>query len=135
MIEADQVRRLAALAGWLGIVVIAVLSLVPGDYRPHTFLPGHAEHVLAYALTGMALAVGYPQTRPRVLWFLGLSAAGAVFEVLQLWDPGRSPSLIDAAACSSGAALGMFFGALVSRLWSTNFERDAREQERVSTRA
>ena len=47
MIEADQVRRLAALAGWLGIVVIAVLSLVPGDYRPHTFLPGPAEHVLA----------------------------------------------------------------------------------------
>ena len=135
MIEADQVRRLAALAGWLGIVVIAVLSLVPGDYRPHTFLPGPAEHVLAYALTGMALAVGYPQTRPRVLWFLGLSAAGAVFEVLQLWDPGRSPSLIDAAACSSGAALGLFFGALVSRLWSANFERDAREQERVSTRA
>ena len=112
MIEADQVRRLAALAGWLGIVIIAVLSLVPGDYRPHTFLPGPAEHVLAYALTGMALAVGYPQNRHRILWLLGLSAGGAVFEVLQIWDPGRSPSVIDAAACSSGTALGLFFGAL-----------------------
>ena len=135
MIEADQVRRLAALAGWLGIVVIAVLSLVPGDYRPHTFLPGPAEHVLAYALTGMALAIGYPQARHRVLWFLGLSAAGTLFEVLQFWDPGRSPSLIDVAACSGGAALGLFLGALFSRRRSTNFERDAREQERVSTRA
>ena len=91
MIEADQVRRLAALAGWLGIVVIAVLSLVPGDYRPHTFLPGPAEHVLAYALTGIALAIGYPQASHRVLWFLALSAAGALFEVLQIWTPAARP--------------------------------------------
>jgi VanZ family protein len=115
MIEADRVRRLAALASWLGLVVIAVLSLVPGDDRPHTFLPGPAEHVLAYALTGMALAIGYPQPRHRVFWFLGMSAAGALFEILQLWDPGRLPSLIDVAACSSGAALGLFFGAFFFR--------------------
>jgi VanZ family protein len=122
MIESRQVQRLAALAGWLGLFVIAVLSLVPGEFRPHTDLPGPAEHILAYALTGTALAVGYPRTWHRILWFLAMSAAGVLFEILQLWIPGRSPSVIDVTACSSGTALGLFFGALFSRLWCANSE-------------
>ena len=43
----------AMVMGWIGVVAIAVLSLVPGSLRPHTGLPGQMEHALAYGLTGM----------------------------------------------------------------------------------
>jgi VanZ family protein len=51
-----------------------------------------------------------------------MSALGALFEILQFLIPGRSPSVIDAVACSSGAAFGVLLGTLTSRLLSTNSE-------------
>jgi hypothetical protein len=41
------------IAPWLCILTIAVLSLVPGQARPHTWLPGQVEHFLAYFITAL----------------------------------------------------------------------------------
>jgi hypothetical protein len=43
---------IARAAGFFGVLAIIVLSLVPGAYRPHTGLPGVAEHFIAYYSTG-----------------------------------------------------------------------------------
>jgi hypothetical protein len=51
---ASALTRVAPLAGFAGIAAITILSLVPGSERPHTGLPGHAEHFAAYACTGFA---------------------------------------------------------------------------------
>ncbi len=45
------------------VAAIAAFSLVPGDFRPHSFLRGQAEHFVAYAGTGLFVAFGF--TMPR----------------------------------------------------------------------
>jgi hypothetical protein len=117
LIKAEQIGRISAVASWLGVLVIAILSLVPGNLRPHTVLPGPLEHTLAYALTGAALAFGYRGMDFRLLCLVGLSAGSVVLEILQAFVPGRSPSALDAVASSSGAALGMLLGAVLSKLF------------------
>src|ERR1039458_8857957 len=88
LIKAEQIGRISAVAGWLGVLVIAILSLVPGNLRPHTVLPGPLEHTLAYALTGAALAFGYRGMDFRLLCLVGLSAGSVVLEILQAFVPG-----------------------------------------------
>src|ERR1017187_7721824 len=88
LIKAEQIGRISAVAGWLGVLMIAILSLVPGNLRPHTVLPGPLEHTLAYALTGAALACGYRRMDFRLLCLVGLSAGSVVLEILQVFIPG-----------------------------------------------
>jgi VanZ family protein len=122
MIKRD-IRRWAAVAGWLGICAIAVLSLVPGSLRPHTPLPGPLEHMTAYALSGAAFAVARTQMRFRLSMFVGMTAAAFVFEALQILVPGRSAAVSDAIASSSGAALGLLIGAFFSYWFLQESER------------
>ncbi len=117
LIKAEQIGRISAIAGWLGALIIAVLSLVPGNLRPHTMLPGPVEHTLAYALTGAAFAFGYRRMDFRLLCLVGLSAGSVVLEILQTLVAGRSSSALDAATSSSGAALGILLGAVLSKLF------------------
>jgi hypothetical protein len=72
LIKTEQIGRISAVAGWLAVLIIAILSLVPGNLRPHTVLPGPLEHTLAYALTGAALAFGYRGIDFRFLCLGGL---------------------------------------------------------------
>lgn len=95
------------------IVAIAILSLLPGQSRPHTGLPGQAEHFIAYAGTGFFLAVGYYDSRQRLFGWLALVVASGVFEVLQNFVPGRSPSVFDALASSSGLTLGLLTALII----------------------
>jgi VanZ family protein len=105
--------RLIRTLAWLCIGVIAVLSLLPGDERPHTGWPGQVEHFSAYAGTGFLLGIGFFDSWPmRLRMWSGLAAASLGFEGLQNFVPGRSPSLIDAAA----STLGLSFGFAVATL-------------------
>ena len=117
LIKAEQIGRISAVAGWLGVLVIGILSLVPGNLRPHTVLPGPLEHTLAYALTGAALAFRYRGMDFRLLCLVGLIAGSVVLEILQAFVPGHSSSALDAVAGSSGAALGMLLGAVLLKLF------------------
>lgn len=106
--------KMARLVVCACVAAIACLSLVPGAERPHTGLPGWNEHVIAYAGTGVFLALGYLGWRQRLLGWVGLAAASGVFEILQNFIPERSPSLFDALASTGGLTLGMAFGAVVA---------------------
>ncbi|TBW37000.1 VanZ family protein [Siculibacillus lacustris] len=99
-------RRLAPFA----CTAIVVLSLLPGTYRPHTGASGNFEHVLAYAGTGLLLALGWAVART---WRgpVFLSAAAALLEVAQIWIPGRSAGLDNWAASTFGATLGVVLAA------------------------
>ncbi len=101
---------------WACVVAIAVLSLVPGDTRPHTGLPGRAEHFIAYAGTAFFFALGYRGLHQRILALIGLAIASGAFEVLQSFVPGRSASSLDALASTSGAAFGLLLGAILSAI-------------------
>lgn len=106
---------------YLALLTIAVLSLVPGQSRPHTDFPGPAEHFAAYAGAGLLLALGYVSTRQRLVGLLGLATASGVFELLQHFSPGRNPSAFDALASSCGAAFGVAVGAALFAVLAPRF--------------
>ena len=112
--RASRARRIARVLAFACIAAIAVLSLVPGAERPHTGMPGRAEHFVAYGGTGFLLALGYLGWRQRLIAWIGLAAASGVFEILQNFIPGRSPSLFDALASSGGLTCGMAVGVILT---------------------
>ena len=103
---------IARAAGFFGVLAIIVLSLVPGTYRPHTGLPGEAEHFIAYYSTAFAFALGF-RSRAVVI-ALGLTLLAGSMEVLQLWVPGRHSAIIDAVVSSLGGLLGIALGGICS---------------------
>lgn len=91
------------LAGWMAVFLIATLSLIPGTLRPHILGVGQFEHIIAYALTSLALCLGYTDRKQRLLIGLGLSSCAGVLELAQLWVPGRVSQFSDFAAGCFGA--------------------------------
>jgi VanZ family protein len=101
---------------WATVLAIAVLSLIPGDRRPHTFAPGQAEHVAAYLVAAAAFTLSYwGNVRPAVI-ALGLTVYGAALELGQHWAPGRHPQLEDVAADALGAIAGILCAVLIQRM-------------------
>ena len=114
---------IARAAGFFGVLAIIVLSLVPGTYRPHTSLPGEAEHFIAYYSTAFAFALGFRSRASRVVIVLGLTLLAGSMEVLQLWVPGRHPAIIDAVVSSLGGLLGIALGGLVLDLATQAYKK------------
>jgi VanZ family protein len=109
--------RLAAVAV---VLAICVLSLVPGDYRPHTGLPSQLEHVAAYVVAASALFLAFSDRLSPLRIVLLLTAYGALLELCQLGIPGRSVRVVDVGAD--------FFGALLGVMMITFIERSIRNQ-------
>lgn len=98
------VWRLAALAG---LLILAVLSLVPGEWRPDVdFVPDSLQHALAYFAVSTASALALPNARPQhlALAFAGLACS---FEFAQLFIELRTASLDDAISSIIGAFAGI----------------------------
>ncbi len=96
---------LKALAATCCLVII-VLSLLPGNERPHTGFSGNIEHVVAYAGTAGFAALALVR-RPVVGLVIAFSAASALFEICQIWIPGRSAGFDNWFASSLGALIGV----------------------------
>ena len=101
------------ILGWVCVVAIAVLSLVPGDTRPYIISSGRTEHFMAYAGAGFFFAWGYCGLRERLLAWVGLSIASCLFEILQNFVPGRTLSALDALASTSGLTFGLLSGVFL----------------------
>src|SRR5690348_10135564 len=97
------------VATWFCVILVIVLSLVPGQDRPRTGLAGHGEHFIAYAGTGMIAMLSYH----RRLWtIVGLSLLSSVLEILQNFIPGRSPAVLDVIFSSVGGTTGVGMAVL-----------------------
>ena len=106
MIDQKQVNLLAQLFGWLAVIAIGVLSLAPGDLRPHTGAPGPLEHVAAYCGTAGLLTFGYRKCCHPLVIVLCLSIYSAALEIAQIQIPGRHAAFFDFAASTTGAVIG-----------------------------
>jgi VanZ family protein len=104
------------------VVALIVLSLLPAADRPDTGFAGQNEHVVAYFGTAAFLALGFRTMRDRLATVSLLVALAAVLELIQRSIPGRHSQLIDLAASSSGAILGVFAVVLMARLLRTFVE-------------
>lgn len=109
---------------WLCLTIITVLSLVPGELRPHTGMHGRMDHAIAYAGTGIFMAIGYVSMRQRLAGIIGVAALSVLFEFLQLYVPGRSSNILDALASSAGLTAGVAMGCL----WTWFQGRDLNER-------
>jgi len=97
--------RYWAIAGWLMLAAIVVLSLVrldqPLEFR-HT---DKAEHLLAYGTLMYWWGMVQPGRRPR--WAFALPILGLVLEWGQSFLPYRHMDWSDALANTVGVALGL----------------------------
>jgi hypothetical protein len=114
---------IARAAGFFGILMIIGLSLVPGNYRPHTGLPGEVEHFIAYCLTASAFALGFRSRTSWVFIAFVLTLLAGSMEVLQLWVPGRHSAIMDAIVSSLGGLLGILLGGPSFDLASHGYKR------------
>jgi len=101
-----KVVMLARMAAWPAVVVIVVLSVVPGSVRPHVLGNDRAEHFIAYLVAGSLFAIGY--VRPLQLLSSGvmLTLCAGALEFVQLLIPGRLASPRDFIVSTIGAWIG-----------------------------
>ncbi len=90
----------------LGVALIAILSLIPGDLQMRTGMPKTVEHFGAYFGVALILVLGRPSIGHAAAAAIILSGFAFVMEVFQEFIPGRNGGLADAAASSAGAFAG-----------------------------
>ena len=114
--RAGLVRTTLRVLTWFCVVLLAVLSLTPGEEieAVRTDLPGQVEHIIAYAGSTAIAMAGYGLNRGpvRVIGWFWLYAG--VLEYLQNFSPGRNPAVVDFAASAFGALCG---AVAVALLW------------------
>jgi VanZ family protein len=96
------------LAGIIGVLLIAVLSVLPGELRPDTGFAGIIDHFLAYALSALVLSMGWPGQAVSIT--VGLFGLGAISEAAQIWVPGRHAELATVLTNGVGAFVGAAIG-------------------------
>jgi hypothetical protein len=101
---------LIRVAGWLAVLTIVALSVMPGQMRPDVLGEKHVEHVAAYFGTAMLLAIGYPRRSQLVLIGALLPACAGLLEIIQLGINGRTASIADFATSVLGAWIGVMVG-------------------------
>jgi VanZ family protein len=111
----DLTAAIARIAPLFAFPLIGVLSLVPGEMRPHSGLPGQAEHFLAYFLVSVALCIQKRGWINRSALVAAVCLYAAVLEILQIWIPGRHAQFRDFAASASGAIGGYILALVIIR--------------------
>lgn len=99
-------RSLAAL-GWIGLALIIYVSLCPVESRPHVAAV-HWEHFGAFAIIGLAFAVGHPRRLGLVI--LVVMGSALILELMQLLTVDRHARLIDAFVKEAGGLFGIAMG-------------------------
>src|ERR1700745_2144184 len=80
--------RLLRILAWSAVAAIIVLSLMPGQDRPHVFDVSQLKHLAAYAIAGAVLAFGYDTRWTQVSMGICLTGLAGALELAQLWIPG-----------------------------------------------
>jgi VanZ family protein len=102
------------VCAWFCTILLAYLSLIPGDLQVRTGAPTLLEHFAAYFGTAMFFMLGYP--RKRVLITASLMVYAGFLELGQLISPGRFASIVDATASISGVGAASALAILISSI-------------------
>ena len=108
-----SILNLFRYLGLAGLIIIGILSEVPGELRPHVVAVPQLEHFVAYFAAGLLLALGLWSRRNVLLLCLAIPLYAAVLEIAQLFIPGRSSEFIDFSASSAGAWAGIVLAWLL----------------------
>ena len=101
--------RLFRWATWTCVVLLAVLSLTPGDEMVRTGAPGLLEHFVAYAGAASIAMLGYGRRVSGLPIAALLIAYAGLLELGQLWVPGRNSAMVDFGFSAAGVIAGGLF--------------------------
>lgn len=109
-----MINRLWWMAGWLGIVITLVVSLMPPVLDSSGNNTDKIVHLAGYAV----LTFWWAQVVTRQRWKLAVAVVlfGIAIELLQGLTPTRQPDLLDALANSGGVLLGWLAAHLLPNL-------------------
>ena len=104
---------------WCGIILLAVLSLLPGRAlvallllpamkMARTVLHAPLEHFVAYAGVAAIAMVGYGSSQGRGRIIGGLCVCAGILEYIRQFSPGRHPSIGKFTGSARGALCGGF---------------------------
>jgi VanZ family protein len=110
----DLKQRSLRVCAWFCTILLAYLSLIPGDLQVRTGAPTLLEHFAAYFGTAMFFMLGYP--RKRVLIAASLMVYAGFLELGQLISPGRFASIVDATASIFGVGAASALAILISSI-------------------
>jgi VanZ family protein len=109
-------RRGTLVVAGCGYLVIALCSLVPGEYRPHIDgWSGKEEHALAYLVLGVLTVIAARRTVNVVRLCLIIVAYAGILEFLQLFASGRHAAVGDFLASSFGGIMGIAVATVALR--------------------
>ncbi len=110
------VRRIWLASGWLWIVVVFWLSLMPQPPQPLTFdYSDKLEHMLAYFFLMAWFSIAY-RGKLRAVFAGGFAAMGVVIEILQGLSGYRQFEFLDMAANTAGVLLAWWVMNRANRL-------------------
>lgn len=95
-------RRVLPYAFASCLLILALLSWLPGDELPRTGLAGKFEHFVAYAGTMLIGGLAWSDRRRTPMLVGGLMSYAAIMELGQLVAPGRHASVWDFLAGTAG---------------------------------
>jgi VanZ family protein len=101
--------------GGLAVLTLIVLSVLPGNMRPHVLGNDYYEHFAAYFITGSLWAMGYLRPTQLLLSGVLLAMCAGSLEFVQLWIPGRTASAGEFATGTIGAWIGFLVIIVVRR--------------------
>jgi len=102
--QKGDMRRVCEAIGWILILIIVVLSLVPPTYRPMTPASHNFEHAAIYLFTGTAFGAAYSARLTMVT--TGLVLFSGLIEIAQFMSPGRHARLLDFIVDAIAACIG-----------------------------
>jgi VanZ family protein len=101
-------KRGPLLITGIGYIIIALCSLVPGQYRPHIDgLSGNEEHTLAYLALGILTVIAARKTVSTYKLYAIIVAYAGILEFLQLFASGRQATVGNFIASALGGILGI----------------------------
>ena len=99
----------------VGLFLIIVLSLIPGDLQIRTPLPKTVEHFGAYFAVALVLTIGRASIAFTVAIAALLSGLAGFMEFLQELVPDRNAGYSDFIASALGAAAGALLAYVMNR--------------------
>jgi VanZ family protein len=105
------------LAPWFAILLIAVLSLTPSEWRPYAAHSILTERFVTYFLAALILAIRFPRPAAGIEIAAWLSIYAGSLEIIQLLIPGHFGRYGDFVMSSLGALCGVAFGLLATIWW------------------
>jgi VanZ family protein len=108
------------------LVLIAALSLWPGDWQNGVPMNNHSHHFAAYLGTALVLSFALPRRVSPIVGLVVLLAYSGLMEMLQQFSPGRDPKLSDAIFSSLGAVPGVAISAWLFRRYDASSPQQIR---------